>query len=471
MSNNNYYQMLNNMFMKQNISQYTSRLADKLETDEKLKTICSNFIEEYNLDWIEMFTYIQLRKEENAYNMIHSKAFDVKLAIERCANSSGVINFFGRNTYYYANQTNKKKMDEQYFWSRMPQKPVYSGIWALYGFDILKTGSGLVRQTYNLFVNNVKKIDNYISDYNVKMIRLRNNFINIDSYAELDSYGRKLPQIDNRSSYGGLPFNKLLSNEYNDYLRFIDYDKVHNYWYKELIAFVDSIITAGYIKNDILDKAIFSLYLVAIKRNQIMSYRNTSYISELSKLSVDEYINRHSAEDKEKIANDLAMLNLKDDEIFFIIKSGYMDYVNEYIPKLQQLRMLESLENKHSNQNRPLDINEIDLMSGRDFEQLVADILNHMGYEARVTKVTGDQGLDIIAIKGTFRLGVQTKRWSGNVGNKAIQETVAGKAYYNVDKVLVVTNSYFTNEAVALAEANGVMLWDRRDLEEKIKSL
>lgn len=113
MSNNNYYQMLNNMFMKQNISQYTSRLADKLETDEKLKTICSNFIEEYNLDWIEMFTYIQLRKEENAYNMIHSKAFDVKLAIERCANSSGVINFFGRNTYYYANQTNKKKMDEQ----------------------------------------------------------------------------------------------------------------------------------------------------------------------------------------------------------------------------------------------------------------------------------------------------------------------------------------------------------------------
>lgn len=471
MSNNNYYQMLNNMFIQQNVSQYTSRLADKLEADEKLKTICSNFIEEYNLDLIEMFTYVQLKKEENAYNMIHSKFFDVKYAIELCNDSSGVRSYFGKEVYDYANQTNKNKMNKKYFWSRMPQNLVFSGVWASYGFNIFTNTNGLIRQVYKLFINNVKQIDTYIADYNAKIMVLNGKNRYMNCYADTDEFGEKLPPFEKRiAADSGLPFNRLIFDMYSPYRNFSG-TRTFNYWYKEIITFVDSIITAGYIKNDILDKAILSLYLVALKRNQMMSYRNTSYISELSKLSIDEYINRHAAEDKEKIANDLAMLNLKDDEIFFIIKDRYMDYVNEYIPKLQQLRMLESLENKHSNQNRPLDINEIDLMSGRDFEQLVADILNHMGYEARVTKATGDQGLDIIAIKGTFRLGVQTKRWSGNVGNKAIQETVAGKAYYNVDKVLVVTNSYFTNEAVALAEANGVMLWDRRDLEEKIKSL
>ena len=130
MSNNNYYQMLNNMFIQQNVSQYTSRLADKLEADEKLKTICSNFIEEYNLDLIEMFTYVQLKKEENAYNMIHSKFFDVKYAIELCNDSSGVRSYFGKEVYDYANQTNKNKMNKKYFWSRMPQNLVFSVVWS-----------------------------------------------------------------------------------------------------------------------------------------------------------------------------------------------------------------------------------------------------------------------------------------------------------------------------------------------------
>ena len=190
----------------------------------------------------------------------------------------------------------------------------------------------------------------------------------------------------------------------------------------------------------------------------------------IRKLSIDEYIGTHAAENQETMAANLAMLKLKPNEIYFITKDYYINYIKEYLLKYQQLKMLEKLEKKHSS-DVVMNISQTDLMTGNDFEYFVADILNKIGYKAQVTKATGDQGLDIIAVKGTFRLGVQTKRWSGSVGNKAIQETVAGKAYYNVDQVLVVTNSYFTNEAIALARANNVMLWDRHDLEEKMKSL
>jgi restriction system protein len=50
------------------------------------------------------------------------------------------------------------------------------------------------------------------------------------------------------------------------------------------------------------------------------------------------------------------------------------------------------------------------------------------------------------------------------VGVKAIQEAVASKGYYECEKAMVVTNSYFTNQAKDLARRNGVDLWDRKIL-------
>ena len=94
-----------------------------------------------------------------------------------------------------------------------------------------------------------------------------------------------------------------------------------------------------------------------------------------------------------------------------------------------------------------------------------------MGYESEVTQSSGDQGIDVIAQKNGSKLGIQAKCYSGSVGNSAIQEAVAGLGYYNLDKAIVVTNSYFTDSAIKLAEANGVVLWDRNILKEKISEV
>lgn len=80
------------------------------------------------------------------------------------------------------------------------------------------------------------------------------------------------------------------------------------------------------------------------------------------------------------------------------------------------------------------------------------------------TRARGDYGADLVLEKDGARAVVQAKRWSRNVGVKAVQEAVAAKPLYRCDYSMVVTNRYFTEQARRLAKANDVRLWNRDDL-------
>ncbi|CAH2032191.1 protein of unknown function [Trichlorobacter ammonificans] len=128
----------------------------------------------------------------------------------------------------------------------------------------------------------------------------------------------------------------------------------------------------------------------------------------------------------------------------------------------------QKLINKQITTKNEITIEDADLMSGEEFEALVGKLFTQIGYAVSYTKKSGDQGIDIIAQKQGIRIGVQAKRYSGTVSNSAIQEVVAGKAHYNCTKAIVVTNSIFTQPAIELANSNGVILWDRNILKQKI---
>lgn len=113
-------------------------------------------------------------------------------------------------------------------------------------------------------------------------------------------------------------------------------------------------------------------------------------------------------------------------------------------------------------------IDDIDMMSGVEFENFLKDYFEKRGYLATTTKASGDQGIDVIIEKNAVKTGIQAKCYSGTVGNSAIQEAVAGKKFYNCDKVMVITNNFFTDSAIALAKVNDVVLWDRNILKEKL---
>ena len=95
---------------------------------------------------------------------------------------------------------------------------------------------------------------------------------------------------------------------------------------------------------------------------------------------------------------------------------------------------------------------------GHEYEYYVADGLKNYGWDAEVTKGSGDQGIDILAKKNGLVLGIQTKRFAGNVGNKAVQEAIAGCGFHNADKACVITNADFTKSAKDLALSSDVIL-------------
>lgn len=110
-------------------------------------------------------------------------------------------------------------------------------------------------------------------------------------------------------------------------------------------------------------------------------------------------------------------------------------------------------------------LEQLDAMNGSMFEYAVADILRNNGYtNVDVTPTSGDYGADIIAYKEGFKYAIQCKRYSSTVGNHAVQEVYAAKAHYSCDRAMVITNNYFTKNAITQASSTGVILIDRNEL-------
>lgn len=98
-------------------------------------------------------------------------------------------------------------------------------------------------------------------------------------------------------------------------------------------------------------------------------------------------------------------------------------------------------------------------MTGLAYEKIAAAYLRRHGYHnVHVTQGTGDYGVDIVARRGGHTFAVQCKYYSAPVGLSAVQQAVAGMAYYHCDRAMVITNSTYTKQAKALADANGVIL-------------
>lgn len=109
-------------------------------------------------------------------------------------------------------------------------------------------------------------------------------------------------------------------------------------------------------------------------------------------------------------------------------------------------------------------ITEIDRMDGTTFERRLASLFRSLGYRVDHTGRRGDYGADLIVSRAGVRTVVQAKRWTRNVGIRAVQEAHAAPALYGCSRALVVTNRHFTDPAKKLARANGVQLWDRDQL-------
>jgi restriction system protein len=146
----------------------------------------------------------------------------------------------------------------------------------------------------------------------------------------------------------------------------------------------------------------------------------------------------------------------------------YIDWVN--LPKKYYYKPYDIVENKKEiKQYNDLEYidNELD---GYGFESYCSELLKKNGFQdTKVTKASNDYGADIIAVKEGVRYAIQCKKYSNPVGITAIQEVIASKSIYDCHVAVVLTNSTFTNNAIELANKNGVLLWDRTYLSKLIQ--
>ena len=113
-------------------------------------------------------------------------------------------------------------------------------------------------------------------------------------------------------------------------------------------------------------------------------------------------------------------------------------------------------------------------MDGIEYEHFCADLLRRAGWEARVSQASNDQGVDIVATKQDHSVAIQCKKYSSPVGNKAVQEVVAGAQFYQLNTAVVVSNASFTASALQLASSSGVILAHHSELaglEEMIRRI
>lgn len=116
-------------------------------------------------------------------------------------------------------------------------------------------------------------------------------------------------------------------------------------------------------------------------------------------------------------------------------------------------------------------LEEIFYMNGFEFEHYCGELLSKNGYHSiNVTQGSGDFGADITAKQNGEKYVIQCKKYSKNIGIKAVQEVYAAKQHYNADYAVVLTNVYFTPAAQKLAAETGVLLWDRERLCKMIES-
>lgn len=106
-------------------------------------------------------------------------------------------------------------------------------------------------------------------------------------------------------------------------------------------------------------------------------------------------------------------------------------------------------------------------LNGWEFEEEVARIFRLNGYQASVTKKTGDGGADIIMYKGPFKYIVQCKHYKEKAPVSCVRELNGIKEDFEADKLIIVASSGLSKEGNDFIKSKSY--YTSLNLEELIK--
>ena len=157
-----------------------------------------------------------------------------------------------------------------------------------------------------------------------------------------------------------------------------------------------------------------------------------------------------------------------DRELTYFIGKAFPKIDEEHVPAVKK-RIIEMIRNYLSKHEVAVD-DYSTLETGADFEKYGYDALTAAGFKVSLLAKSGDQGVDLLVmLKNGKKVAVQCKFYSKPVGNKAVQEVISGRGFYECDYAAVLSNQTYTKSAQTLAASEGVTLFS--DTEAFIKYL
>ena len=98
------------------------------------------------------------------------------------------------------------------------------------------------------------------------------------------------------------------------------------------------------------------------------------------------------------------------------------------------------------------------------FARLIANVFTRLGLKVEKAASLGELALDLVLVGDGTRVVVQVERRRGRAGVRSIHEIAAAKQLYGCDQALFITTGKFTKEALVMAEADGIWIWDQETL-------
>ena len=262
---------------------------------------------------------------------------------------------------------------------------------------------------------------------------------------------------------------------------------------EQMTRVIEKLTKDGILVKDFVAKKYFYNYNKEMPDKYVLLYISMEELAEMLQNDffniIEIYKKRKEKSRKNSIINEIAGIYKLS---FFIVNKACDILINAGVLKLKEIpsgyysipqpiecivrghgkyKALVRIERDTTCQKNITEMRLIDEMEGHQFEYYCADLLRKLGfYNVEVTKGSGDQGVDIIAInEDGVRYAVQCKCYSSSLDNTPVQEISAGKQLYNCHVGVVMTNQYFTTGAKDLAKATNVLLWDRNELQKMIE--
>jgi len=137
--------------------------------------------------------------------------------------------------------------------------------------------------------------------------------------------------------------------------------------------------------------------------------------------------------------------------VLFIFVYGFIKYIKPRYIERKKTILLKALEKS-----------EIDKMNQEDFKAYIARILRNNGFRIlRRQEGSFDPGIALIAEKNKTKYLIQLIPHVESVSRLAVSDADREKHRYGCDMAMVITNYYFAEDAVELANEIGCELVDR----------